>query len=143
MPEKKVFRENFWIPLLILTGLVLICARIECELLPVSVQEDLPRGLSWITVSEARASDILWVDARPAEAYKRSHIPGAINVTLRDYDNSFRRFADLWRPNRRVVVYCDGGDCRLSAEVAGKLKRSVPESRIEILKGGYPAWLER
>jgi rhodanese-related sulfurtransferase len=113
---------------------VLICARIECELLPVSVQEDLPRGLSWITVSEARASDILWVDARPAEAYKRSHIPGAINVTLRDYDNSFRRFADL---------YCDGGDCRLSAEVAGKLKRSVPESRIEILKGGYPAWLER
>ena len=126
-----------------LVGLALIGARVCYGLFPVESGESLPGNLSWIEAAQAKEENVLWVDAREPAEFQKEHIPGAINVTLKNFDAEFPLFTSQWRPGRMVVVYCDGGGCQLSAEVTGRLKESVPTAQIKVLKGGYPAWLKK
>jgi rhodanese-related sulfurtransferase len=89
-----------------------------------------------------RLDAALWVDARPAERFAADHVPGAIPLDERSYDQGFARFAEAWDPGRPVVVYCDGGGCDASRHLAERLRADTGSADIHVLHGGWPAWLD-
>ena len=95
------------------------------ELDPVSRRELLRR---------MRAGLVTLIDARPPEEFAAGHIPGAINLPLRELA---RRLRELPR-DREIVAYCRGPYCVLSYEaVAALRKRGFKALRLE---DGFPEW---
>jgi rhodanese-related sulfurtransferase/predicted transcriptional regulator len=74
------------------------------------------------------------IDTRPAEEFAAGHLPGALNVPLRELK---RRLRELPR-DQDVVAYCRGAYCVLSYEAVAELrKRGFKAFRLE---EGYPEW---
>ena len=49
-------------------------------------------------------------------------------------------FLEAWSPEKPVIVYCGGQACGLSKQVALRLLTDLPEAKIFVLTGGFPAW---
>jgi rhodanese-related sulfurtransferase/DNA-binding transcriptional ArsR family regulator len=74
------------------------------------------------------------IDTRPAEEFAAGHLPGALNVPLRELK---RRLRELPR-GQEVVAYCRGAYCVLSYEAVAELRmRGFNAFRLE---EGYPEW---
>lgn len=86
---------------------------------------------------------VLFVDARPAARYEAGHIPGAIRLTAPEWETLVSKFLDAWEPDNAVVVYCEGGTCDTSREIAERIKRDLHIQGVYYLQGGYPAWRQR
>jgi len=73
------------------------------------------------------------VDVRKANDYERGHIPGAINLDLRDL-----RVRNL-PPLKSVVVYGDGLGLETGKEAAAILTERT-DWDVRVLNGGYTGW---
>ena len=81
-----------------------------------------------------RGGTVTVLDARPAEEFAAGHLPGALNVPLRELK---RRMKELPR-GQEIVAYCRGHYCILSYEAVAELrKRGFKAFRLE---DGYPEW---
>lgn len=85
---------------------------------------------------------VLWVDARPAAEFEAGHIPGAVRLEGEGWDELLPAVLDQWEENRVIVVYCSSQSCRLSHEVADRLREEVGLEPVYVLKGGWEAWKE-
>jgi rhodanese-related sulfurtransferase len=85
---------------------------------------------------------VLWVDARPASAYGKRHVPDAISLNESEWERLLPGFLEAWRPDVKVVVYCDSQACNSSEEVARRLRRELNLDEVFVLKGGWSSWLE-
>lgn len=89
---------------------------------------------------EAMASgqqDFVLLDVRGPALYKRSHIPGAINLP---HGKIIERKMQDWRMDTLFVVYCAGPHCNGANKAAvrlAKLGRPVKE-----LIGGMTGWAD-
>ncbi len=92
---------------------------------PVSREELLRR---------ARDDGVTVLDVRPPEEYESGHLPGALNVQLRELKG---RLADLPK-DKEVIAYCRGAYCVLSFEAVAELRRKG--YRVRRLEEGYPEW---
>jgi rhodanese-related sulfurtransferase len=80
----------------------------------------------------------LFVDARPALIFKLQHISGAVSLPQDKFDEQFPALERRLRESMDIVVYCSGGGCEASHEVARKLKaRGIP---AVVLGDGWPGW---
>ena len=94
-----------------------------------------------IRAADARGLDILWLDARPAAAYREAHVPGALWLDPEDRDAALLTAVQAWLEKPRpVVVYCAGHSCTTSKELAEWLRSQLPEAEIHSLQGGWAAW---
>ena len=95
------------------------------ELEPVPARDVLER---------ARQGLVVVLDVRPPEEYAAGHLPGAVNIPLKELE---QRLASL--PKRKeVVAYCRGPYCAMSFEAVAKLrKRGIKARRLE---DGFPEW---
>jgi ArsR family transcriptional regulator len=74
------------------------------------------------------------IDTRPAEEFAAGHLPGALNLPLRELK---RRLRELPR-EQEIVAYCRGQYCVLSYEAVAELRRrGFKALRLE---DGYPEW---
>lgn len=81
-----------------------------------------------------KAGLVTVLDVRPADEFAYGHLPGALNIPLKDLD---RRRGELPR-DREVVAYCRGPWCLLAFEaVAALRKRGFMARRLE---DGLPEW---
>jgi rhodanese-related sulfurtransferase/biotin operon repressor len=78
--------------------------------------------------------DVVLLDVRSAEEYKRGHIPKALSLPLEEID---RRWKDLPR-DKELVAYCRGPYCVLSDRAAQKLREYGIQ--VKKLSVGYPEW---
>lgn len=82
----------------------------------------------------------LFIDARPKEFYKRSHIKGAINIPPESEEELIKR---IRLPKDKVIItYCDDRTCGLSKELALELY-SLGFDNVYYLKEGFKAWLSQ
>lgn len=82
-----------------------------------------------------------FIDAREPAQFRPGHIPGAYNLTQADFLGSVTPEAlEYLDPARSVVIYCDGGDCHASENVAILLQQAGFTS-IRIMTDGFPAWV--
>lgn len=81
-----------------------------------------------------------FVDARHREEYEAGHVQNAFLVQAEDFLAGKRPVAlDFLDPGARVVIYCGGGDCDASKNLAILLQQAGFKS-CHIMHDGYPAW---
>ncbi len=78
------------------------------------------------------------VDVLPPETYSQSHLPGSLNLPVRQ----IRTHALELLPNKDqdIVVYCAGPECNASEEAAGELSE-MGYSRVRRYVGGKADWI--
>lgn len=80
------------------------------------------------------------IDARRPEEYKKAHIPGAINIfALSDPNEKFELIMSI-PLGKKYVVYCDGGNCDLSHQLAEEMLHSFGFTNVYIYEGGWEEW---
>ncbi len=88
-------------------------------------------------IRERWSDEVVWIDARPASEFSEGHHPGAVRLTLEEFDDLlFDHFDSLAGAGRPLVVYCDGARCGKSKEIAAKL-RDVGLPEAYYLTGGW------
>jgi rhodanese-related sulfurtransferase len=77
------------------------------------------------------------VDTLPAESYRQSHIPGALNLPLQE----IRSLAPELVPSKdqEVIVYCASAACNASEEAA-RILEEMGYSRVRRYVGGIADW---
>lgn len=99
-----------------------------------------------ITLAQARslydAGTADFIDAREPFEFAPGHIPGAYNLTQADFMGGKTPEAlEFLDPARRVVIYCGGGECHASENVAILLQQAG-FTTIHIMEAGFPMWVE-
>src|SRR3989304_5257281 len=95
------------------------------SLAPVSRAELLERS---------RAGAVTVLDVRPPDEFALGHLPGAVNITLRELE---ARLSEL-DPSQEIVAYCRGPYCVLSYETVAALR--ARGFKIRRLEDGLPEW---
>lgn len=90
-----------------------------------------------ISVKEAAAKDVIFVDARSADEYNVSHIQDAIWVGFEDFDIVRLKHVSKSKP---IVVYCSIG--YRSEKITQKLKAEGFEQVLN-LYGGIFEWVNQ
>jgi rhodanese-related sulfurtransferase len=95
-------------------------------------------GEAWALYSEGNAS---FVDARSPQEFCAGHIPGALSLTLDDFEETVASWKNLIPLETLLVTYCSGEGCDSSREVAVLL---VEEgySQVKVFFGGWEHWKE-
>jgi rhodanese-related sulfurtransferase len=129
--------------IVILSLLAAICGVVQGLLMGFPDLESPPDqwGLS-LDAALARGS-LLWVDGRSEDDYTEGHYPGAIHLSLDDWDTGFSQILQDWEPGMVLVVYCDGEGCESSREMARKLRQDFGDEEIFWLVGGWPVLKEK
>lgn len=127
----------------LLWGLALVPACLAAWLHPRSAfHATAATGVTQVDPAAVRGwtATVVWVDARSADAFAAAHIPGAVNLTERTWEQQLGEVVGRWTPAARIVVYCDGAACQASTTVAQRLKRELQLDQVYVLTGGWPAW---
>ena len=92
--------------------------------------------------TDARALQVIWIDARSAADYRTEHIPAAIYLNQEHWETGIIELMDAWLTQPRpIVVYCGSAGCGTSKRIAERLREALPDAEIYSLKGGWDAWL--
>jgi len=100
---------------------------VKDELEPIPRRELLER---------ARKGIVTVLDVRPPEEYASGHVPGAVNVPLKELA---RRLEELPQ-DQEIVAYCRGPHCVLAFEAVAQLREQGFRARR--LQDGFPEWRE-
>lgn len=96
-----------------------------------------------ITLAQARAlyeQNVMFVDARSLAEFTESHVEGAVHLPLEALEGGARPDAlAVLDPSAKIVIYCGGGDCHASHDVAIRLN-ALGFASCYVLKEGFPAW---
>ncbi len=99
--------------------------RARDELEPIAAKELLAR---------VRGGDVVILDVRPEDEYGLGHLPGALNIPLRQLE---QRLSELPR-KRDVIAYCRGPYCVLSFEAVAVLR--ARGFKVRRFAAGFPEW---
>ena len=78
----------------------------------------------------------LFVDARPAEEYTKSHLPGAVSLPFQTLEETSVSALPLDKP---LVIYCTGPECDDSLLLAMEL-RALGREDVSVFIGGMELW---
>jgi len=85
-------------------------------------------------LAKSRAGTVTVLDVRPSDEFALGHLPGAVNMSLRELEARLAEFD----PAQEIVAYCRGPYCVLSYEVVAALRaRGFKARRLE---DGLPEW---
>jgi len=85
-------------------------------------------------LARSRAGTVTILDVRPEDEFALGHLPGALNIPLRDLEARL----DAMDPAQEIVAYCRGPYCVLSYEAVARLRsRGFTARRLE---DGLPEW---
>jgi len=93
--------------------------------------EPIPRAE---LLKRARDGLITVMDVRPPEEYAAGHIPGAVNIPLKDLEKRMKKLDK----NQEIVAYCRGPHCVLAFDAVARLRKKGINARR--LEDGYPEW---
>ena len=82
----------------------------------------------------SRTGGVIVLDVRPLDEFELGHVPGAINIPLRELE---ARLAEL-DPAQEIVAYCRSHYCVWSYEAVAALRRRGFKARR--LEEGLPEW---
>lgn len=81
-----------------------------------------------------------FIDARPADEYKESHIRGAINIPFYGSEN-YESILNQISKDEMIVTYCSGDDCDLSILLGDELF-AKGYKKVYVFFGGWNDWLK-
>ena len=102
--------------------------------------EPLAAGEVRLATAREWGARVQWVDARSRAKFERTRIPGALLLNEDEWDQLVGPFLDAWDADKTLVVYCDGGSCEASHQVAARLRKDLMIGGVLVLKGGFAEW---
>src|SRR5258708_7152097 len=81
-----------------------------------------------------RGGGVMVLDVRPEDEFSLGHLPGAVNIPLRELKARLSRF----KRSQEIIAYCRGPYCVLSYEAVAALRRFGFKARR--LEDGLPEW---
>jgi rhodanese-related sulfurtransferase len=110
-----------------------------------SAQRSIGNGIRTITLEQLKerlaSGDAVIVDARDPEYYDMGHIPGAINLPIHTFSESFPAVRDRLGFEKPVIIYCEGYNCEMSDQLAEQLT-GMGYFNILIYRGGIEEWTD-
>jgi rhodanese-related sulfurtransferase len=85
------------------------------------------------------AGAALFVDAREAPEYAEGHIAGALSVPFDDAVKNPALLEPFKQAGRPLILYCGGGDCELSKDLARNML-AAGIRKVLVFTAGLPAW---
>lgn len=82
----------------------------------------------------AARGDVTVLDVRPPEEYAAGHVPGALNVPVRELEAQLGKLPRA----QEIVAYCRGPYCVLAFEAVARLR--ARGFRARRLEDGFPEW---
>ncbi len=77
------------------------------------------------------------VDSRPLVRYNEGHIPGAISIPWREFNESAGKLPK--EKDKLIIFYCGSRACRLGLSSAGKAEK-MGYTRVKVFADGLHAW---
>lgn len=103
-------------------------------------------GIQYINLHEAVSlhgkSGVLFIDSRTPEEYRAGHIPGAVLLSRKKFEEQFLPVEDRLRMGETLVVYCSSRRCEDSGHVASRLA-NLGFGNIRVFEGGWAEWRKR
>lgn len=105
--------------------------------------QSLKKDFQEISIDEAQNlfNKAIVIDARSEVNYFNEHIPGAINISVNNFDNYIDKIFEFPK-DTLLIVYCEGVYCNLGHQLAEKLK-ALGFSKIMIMFEGIEGWKKR
>jgi rhodanese-related sulfurtransferase len=97
----------------------------------------LPTDIDREDVRTMLVSGAQIIETLPSKQYEDEHLPGAINILLKNLDGQTAAALD---PNKPVIVYCHDHQCDLSARAAWRLE-TLGFTRVFRYSAGKADWL--
>jgi rhodanese-related sulfurtransferase len=99
---------------------------------------------SWATANVlVEQGEVVLVDSRQRFTFEAGHIPGAVNLPLKEVAKEIEKFAAAYPPpDTRLVVYCSNQSCSASSKLAALLTRDYGYREVQYVPGGYLEWLQ-
>jgi len=136
---------GYWKPIELVTPKVSIAddattaaASMDSAFAPSDKPYDVNLATTMVLYMKRKKENIHFVDAREDTLYKVGHIPGALNVPFEHLDTHGDAFLALPKDNL-IVLYCDGGDCHLSHDLA-EFALANGFRRLAVFTGGWAEW---
>ena len=85
------------------------------------------------------AGAAVFIDARPKEEFDAGHIPGAANLPYDEAVTDPARLESFDAQGKPIIVYCGGGTCELSMNLAWAMLNSG-QKKLLVFMGGTPEW---
>lgn len=98
----------------------------------------LPLGLMQVKELFDR-QEATFVDARSKSSHEAGRIKGSLSLPLEELDTALPRFKGMVKPERTIVVYCNGFDCPDSMDLGNRLIKHGYQN-VYVFLGGYPEW---
>ena len=99
---------------------------------------DIDLALTQTLFAKRKTDNIPFIDARDPKLYTEGHIAGAINIPFEKL-SEFHDKLDQFPKSQFIVLYCDGGDCHLSHDLAEQMN-SEGWKRLAVYTGGWAEW---
>lgn len=74
------------------------------------------------------------LDVRPPEEFAAGHVPGAINIPLKELE----QYLDQLKSENEIVAYCRGAHCVLAFDAVARVRLKGHKARR--LEEGFPEW---
>ena len=85
------------------------------------------------------AGSATFIDSRDPEDYESGHIKNAINIPC-DYYEDYEDVINGLDDDSIYIIYCSGGECSLSIDLADYLYNEKLFDKLLIFEGGWPEW---
>ena len=99
-----------------------------------TIKDDLEPVPREELLNRVRADLVTVIDVRPAEEYQSGHVPGAVNVPIKELENYLQQLDK----HQEIVAYCRGPHCVLAFDAVEQLRRQGLKARR--LEDGFPEW---
>lgn len=97
--------------------------------------------ITWPEAAKLIAKErALVVDARPDDAFRAGHIPGAVNLPFIHAEKLIAGFKNKFPVSQVLIIYCSDLKCPVSASLADLLMNRHGYHDVRILSGGYLEW---
>ena len=103
----------------------------------------VPEGVGLVSLEQAIAwqngPGVIFVDARGKNAYIKDHIPGAVRLGQRTFEQDYPLVEGQLRGSAKIVIYCTSRQCDDSVIVANKLT-TLGYRNLFLFEGGWAEW---
>ena len=79
------------------------------------------------------------IDARNKSLYSKSHIKNAININVKKFEKTFKKYEKLIQSKSIVIVYCSSRECDDSLNLALRITNELKKS-VLVYKNGFNEW---
>ncbi len=83
-------------------------------------------------------NSVQFIDARSEHQFEEGHIPGSMSAYAEQWQSHIPQIVQIPR-DRHIVVYCGGGNCELSHDLADNI-RALGYAKVSVYTGGTTEW---